>query len=287
METDWLSSFLQTGLRLQLPECSVFSVSRRCSSLRSLLLSLLMTPPPVSTNPSRVLSSWGSWGAILSTCRGNPAVLLGMVSRDIQRGPSPVPTPFIAVCPSYTNSCALIGDFCCDANFSCPTGTTCCANDSGCCDTGYNCCNDQFGGCCPVGSSCTVGQDSCSAGSGLGGGSGGGSGGGTTSVALTIGVPSSSPVASPSVATTSSKAATGVTFSTSAAVVGGGSSASPTSVSGSGGTSSGGTSSGGSSSSGGLTPGKSGASHNIAGLSTWHATGLAVIVGAPLFGALL
>lgn len=118
METDWLSSFLQTGLRLQLPECSVFSVSRRCSSLRSLLLSLPTTPRRVSTNPSRVLSSWASWGAILSTCRGNPGVLLGMVSRDIQRGPSPVPTPFIAVCPSYPNSCALIGDFCVRAQWS-------------------------------------------------------------------------------------------------------------------------------------------------------------------------
>lgn len=96
----------------------------------------------------------------------------------------------------------------------------------------------------------TVGQDSCTPGGGLGCRA--------SSPAPTIGVPSSTPVASPpSVATTSSKAATSVTI-TASVVVGGGSSASPTSGSDSGGASSGGTSSGGSSSSGGL----SGASQN-------------------------
>ena len=70
-----------------------------------------------------------------------------------------------------------------------------------------------------VSSSYTVGQDSCTPGGGLGCRA--------SPPAPTIGVPSSTPVASPpSVATTSSKAATSVTITTSV-VVGRGSSASP------------------------------------------------------------
>ncbi|KAG1733868.1 uncharacterized protein EDB91DRAFT_624982 [Suillus paluster] len=97
-------------------------------------------------------------------------------------------------CTNYPDTCAPVGNNCCNDLYSCPSDSFCfdsgcCPNDaqtcngSSCCDPDSVCCNDSTGGCCPNGSTCIANSNECSTEGSSGGGSGGGSGGSSVTTA--------------------------------------------------------------------------------------------------------